>query len=124
MKKRRYKKKERNLFIPISIALVLFVLIILLEKNSNIILHDGDLYNENNFNKENMFYSYEDENYTSIIGIDVSEHNGKIDWQKVKESGIDLPLLELAGEDIQKATSTLIVISMKIIKMPKKIILK
>ena len=95
MKKRKHKKKEKNLFLVILIALILFVLIILLEKNSNIILHDGDLYNENNFNKENMFYSYEDENYTSIIGIDVSEHNDKIDWQKVKESGIEFAFIRI-----------------------------
>ena len=33
--------------------------------------------------------SYEDDNYRSRMGIDVSYHQGDIDWQKVKASGVE-----------------------------------
>ncbi len=35
------------------------------------------------------FKSYEDDTYTSILGIDVSSHQKDIDWQKVKDAGIE-----------------------------------
>lgn len=39
------------------------------------------------------FVSYEDENYTSLQGIDVSMHQEEIDWEKVKEQGIDFAFI-------------------------------
>ena len=40
--------------------------------------------------------------YTSDIGIDVSHHNGKIDWEKVKNSGIGFAIIRVGyGQDIQ-----------------------
>lgn len=35
-----------------------------------------------------QWITYQDDNYTSQIVLDVSEHQGDIDWNKVKESGI------------------------------------
>jgi GH25 family lysozyme M1 (1,4-beta-N-acetylmuramidase) len=37
---------------------------------------------------ENGFYSYEDNTYTSEVGIDVSYANGTIDWNAVRQDGI------------------------------------
>ena len=39
--------------------------------------------------------TYEDDNYTSLQGIDVSSHQGTIDWQKVKEDGIDFAFIRV-----------------------------
>lgn len=39
-------------------------------------------------NDENGYLSYADNNYKSFLVIDVSDHNGKIDWKKVKDSGV------------------------------------
>ena len=40
--------------------------------------------------------------YTNDIGIDVSHHNGKIDWEKVKKSGIGYAIIRVGyGQDIQ-----------------------
>lgn len=39
----------------------------------------------------------------SMVGIDVSKHNGKIDWQKVDLSGIDFALIRAGfGNDISQ----------------------
>lgn len=96
MKKKKKQKKKICLILSIIIVFLLVGIIILINKDKEpIILHGGDLYNENNFNKEEMFYSYEDENYTSKIGIDVSEHNEIIDWKKVKESGVEFAFIRI-----------------------------
>ena len=39
------------------------------------------------------YYSYEDENYTSSFGIDVSYFQGEIDWQKVKAAGVEFAFI-------------------------------
>lgn len=39
--------------------------------------------------------SYEDDKYTSLQGIDVSAHQEEIDWQAVKESGIDFAFIRV-----------------------------
>lgn len=52
-------------------------------------------YDYSKFDMSNTFYTYKDDNYTSSIGIDVSEHNLSIDWDKVKESGIEFVYLRI-----------------------------
>ena len=37
---------------------------------------------------EDDYLHYDDDNYTSCIGIDVSQHNGVIDWTKIKDQGV------------------------------------
>lgn len=45
--------------------------------NDTLFIHDGDR------------LTYADEKYTSRLGIDVSYHQGEIDWKKVKVAGYD-----------------------------------
>ena len=40
---------------------------------------------------------YEGEKIVSYTGIDVSKHNGKIDWEKVAASGIDFAMIRVAN---------------------------
>lgn len=55
--------------------------------------------NEFNLNKlkndKNGYMTYEDDRYKSRLIIDVSSHNGEIDWNKVKESGVDGAMIRL-----------------------------
>lgn len=46
-------------------------------------VHDGDK------------LTYEDEIYESRMGIDVSHHNGVIEWEKVKNQGFDFAIIRL-----------------------------
>ena len=39
--------------------------------------------------------TYEDDRYTSRQGVDVSHHNGTIDWEKVKKAGYEFAFLRL-----------------------------
>ncbi len=81
------------------------------EENEDILIYDieeGYLtvqYNKyaktNNYNfdenlkNNNGYYKYEDNNYTSILGIDVSEYQGDINWKEVKKSGVEFAILRL-----------------------------
>ena len=56
---------------------------------------------KNPYNKENFIhhwqdYYYEDEIYTSRMGVDISRHDGEIDWKKLKNSGRDFVFLRAA----------------------------
>lgn len=51
---------------------------------SECFIHKGDL------------LSYEgDENYTYRLGVDVSEHQGYVDWQQLQDSGFDFAFIRL-----------------------------
>ena len=41
------------------------------------------------------YYTYEDDSYRSMAGIDVSEHNGTVDFTKVRADGIDFVYLRI-----------------------------
>lgn len=61
--------------------------------NPNVQKHD---YNLKKLKKNGQQFTFEDENYTIRHGLDVSRHQGKIDWEKVKEQGYDFVFLRLA----------------------------
>ncbi len=42
-------------------------------------------------------YYYENSELCSYVGIDVSVHNGEIDWEKVAASGVDFVMIRLGG---------------------------
>jgi len=52
-------------------------------------------YNWDNLREHNGFLQYEDENYVSRLGIDVSTYQGEIDWQRVKEQGVEFAILRI-----------------------------
>ena len=53
-------------------------------------------YNWANLTNNNGIFHYEDENYTSTFGIDVSYAQGDINWQLVKESGVEFAFIRAA----------------------------
>ena len=117
--------KSKKITIAIIIILLIIILFVFLkygiknkysnemkrEENEDILIYDieeGYLtvpYNKyaktNNYNfyenlkNNNGYYKYEDNNYTSILGIDVSEHQGDINWKEVKKSGVEFAILRL-----------------------------
>ena len=56
---------------------------------------DKHSYDWSKLNKTDGYYSYEDDNYTSKLGIDVSSYQKNIDWNKVKEAGVSFAILRL-----------------------------
>lgn len=53
-------------------------------------------YDNKNFVHNGDFLQYNDDKYSSRMGIDVSGHQGDIDFKKVKESGIDFVIVRVA----------------------------
>ena len=62
------------------------------EINPNVEKHD---YGDDAFIHNGDFLSYEDDHYTSRLGVDVSEHQGYVDWQALKEGGFDFAFIRL-----------------------------
>lgn len=52
-------------------------------------------YNWNNLTWSNGLPAYEDDTYTSVIGIDVSSHQKSIDWAAVKNSGVKFAMIQI-----------------------------
>ncbi|MCD7819833.1 MAG: lysozyme, partial [Lachnospiraceae bacterium] len=52
-------------------------------------------YDWSNLTSDGRYVSYEDDVYTSRVGIDVSYHQGEIDWQKVKDDGITFAFIRI-----------------------------
>ncbi len=47
------------------------------------------------FEKEGELLKYQDEKYTSRVGIDVSKYQEKIDWESVRSQGIDFVFIRI-----------------------------
>jgi len=54
-------------------------------------------YNPKLFYQSNGFTYYSSNEYSYKTGVDVSSYQGDIDWQKVKESGIDFAIIRVGG---------------------------
>lgn len=54
-------------------------------------------YNKDLFVRDGSWMYYNDPAYTTEWGVDVSRHNGNIDWQKVASSGVRFALLRVGG---------------------------
>ena len=53
---------------------------------------------------ENGFMAYGDDPEAYEVGVDVSEHQGEIDWQAVAEAGIDFAMIRIGGRLMQSGT--------------------
>ena len=57
--------------------------------------------NKHEYNWDNLtdldsgLYKYEDDKYYSKLGVDVSSHQGIVDWEKVRAEGIDFAILRI-----------------------------
>lgn len=52
-------------------------------------------YNKDLFVSDGSRMYYNDPDYTTALGIDVSSHQGEIDWQKVADAGIEFAMIRL-----------------------------
>ena len=55
----------------------------------------ANAYDSTKFKKDGYLLSYEDADYVSVQGIDVSSYTGDIDWEKVKKAGIRFAFVRL-----------------------------
>ena len=82
-------------FLITILCIVIFLLLNKKEANKDIIIVDDEQYNSELFDCSS-YCKYEDQYYTSMAGIDISEHNKYIEFKEVKESGIDFVFIRAA----------------------------
>lgn len=103
MKKRRRKRHKRRirigrvflLFLPVILSAVMVFSLSGKEEEPEyasdpVYLND---YDYSHLSHNNGLYSYEDDAYTSLPGIDVSYSQASVDWQKVYDSGVRFVLI-------------------------------
>ncbi|MBQ1477591.1 MAG: hypothetical protein IIZ33_05555 [Erysipelotrichaceae bacterium] len=95
-KKKRKVHPVRVLLILLILAGFLFLVIReIIEKQREESIHEdisylpSHNYDWNKLDNSKGYLTYEDENHTSSFGIDISEHNGDIDFEKIKEEGVE-----------------------------------
>lgn len=96
----RHKKAAAVIFIALFV-----IILIIVKSNIMFYIYDGpgesSIYPENEYSSEYFFRDvYNFENYDDGIyhgrrGIDVSEHQGDIDWSLVKESGVEFAMIRV-----------------------------
>lgn len=102
-KSKSKKRKMRKSFLLFCIFVIVVCLLGVFQDNrqkkqeetpveSNLV---KNTYDWSKLKKDGSFLSYDDENYTSMQGIDVSSHQEWIDWEKVKKSGIQFAYLRV-----------------------------
>jgi GH25 family lysozyme M1 (1,4-beta-N-acetylmuramidase) len=103
-------RRKKKIDFPIALSLFLSVLLIALTalglklREQEMIVHEqeqtlietpyySNTYDWNNLTWNGDFAYYEDENYYSVQGIDVSAHQELIDWDQVKASGVEFAMI-------------------------------
>lgn len=112
-KHRKMNKTHMAIFVTICTTFVLTLALIVYAIYSVFFMHNYDIILKNPLlnlpqsflNEEcldgDMYKNYEDENYRSELGIDVSSHQGDIDWQRVAESGIEFAYIRVGYRGYQ-----------------------
>lgn len=62
--------------------------------NEEALLHD---YHMEYLHSDGIFKTYDEPGYTSRVGVDVSKFQGDIDWQKVKDAGIEFAFIRVGN---------------------------
>lgn len=101
-RKRRRLKRQVVYFLIFSGILLVSVVLLTTKARRTIPYEPAELvektrdlhaYDWANLETDGNFASYNDDRYTSLQGIDVSEHQAEIDWEKVKAAGIDFAFI-------------------------------
>lgn len=64
-------------------------------------------YEYTNLDTSGSFWSYEDDTYITIPGIDVSEHQEEIDWEAVKNAGVEFAFIRVGYRGTESGQCTL-----------------
>ncbi len=112
-KRRRCRRKLRNpILLVITLAILIFAAVVLslsirqreieeLERTpveSPLVSHS---YDWSKLKWNGSFVTYDDGEYTSMQGIDVSQHQEAIDWKKVADEGVEFAMIRVGYRGYQ-----------------------
>lgn len=80
----------------------IFVIHLFQKPQQEVVEEKKSYYDLNLFTLKNGLMTYKDSSYTTSTGIDVSDHNGDIDWVSVKADGIDFAMLRIGYRGAQE----------------------
>ena len=98
MKKNRIHKTEIIILVLFLFFLMIIIGIFFKDKEDEIVIEETKEIKKIDYSLIHSVsgkYSYEDENFTSLFGIDVSEFQEDIDWKKVKEDDVEFAYLRI-----------------------------
>ena len=89
-------RRPRNPVLIVALVALAVLIVIFLVRCSGSDPAPQSPYNWSNLNTSGQFYSYTSKNGEAAkVGIDVSHHNGTIDWQKVANDNIDFAYVRI-----------------------------
>ena len=108
-KRRRRRKLRHPILLTVVLSMILFSMVIIgirLNQREKQEIYEGEermyvspfVYHSFDWSYLEMdgpFVSYEDENYYSVQGIDVSAHQKEIDWDQVYDQGIRFAMIRV-----------------------------
>ena len=89
------------ILIPILIVSGGFCVIRMLFTQEEPVIEEKSYYDLDLFSIENGLMTYKDSSYKLYTGIDVSSHNGAVDWPAVKADGIEFAMLRIGYRGAQ-----------------------
>lgn len=102
--RRKVKLSRILILILITILIVsgsVYVIYMLFTQEESVI-EEKSYYDLNLFSLENGLMTYKDSLYKVSTGIDVSSHNGAVDWAAVKTDGIEFAMLRIGYRGAQE----------------------
>lgn len=86
-------------FTPFGIFTYIFT-----NNDQEVIQEETSFYDLSKFQYKNGLMTYTDTNYTCITGIDVSSHNGSIDWNQVAKDDISFAIIRAGYRGASEGT--------------------
>ncbi len=114
-RKRRYRRRRKSIESKLSVSIVALIamltvsVLIYANVNRDIAYEytptlevemEEETQSYNGYNMGNVYFEngiahYEDEQYTSRFGVDVSSHNSYVDWQSLKDAGVTFAMIRV-----------------------------
>ena len=95
-------RKLRLIVLIVLIATIIVISIFLIntiDRNKEVEKIEKIYYINNidygSLNMDNYFYNYEKEDYRTVIGLDLSEHNKEVNFNRLKEQGVEFVILRI-----------------------------
>ena len=92
----------RKRYIICFISIIMFIVSFIIYKTSENLTQEASKKEEKILEFVDAFGNpykgkmiYKDDKYSSRLGVDVSHHQGKIDWEKVKEDGYEFAIIRI-----------------------------
>ena len=106
--KRKGPSTKRIIILLLATVVLIFVMFKIITASLDAVLNNffqlgnNTMWVSEKFYNQDGFKAYDDDSVDTYIGIDVSDHQKKIDWKNVKDSGIDFAMIRVGYRGAQE----------------------